>query len=100
MPRSAIDCKHWLRSAYTAITAAAYDTELATKWIARVADEDVKYADLRDTEGEPSLDNMIRVNITRLMTGDSAKRAHRLVAELQRVHDVEWAKPEKGFPER
>ena len=92
LPRSAADCKHWLRSAYTAITAASYDPELSIPWIANVSDQSIRYADLYDPEGEPTLDTMIRGSINSLMTGDNAKKVHELVAELQRAYDIEWAK--------
>jgi len=90
LPKSAADCKSWLRTVYGAVSIAAFDPTIANSWIWRLREPDIKYEDLRSPESEPTLDEKLRHAITRQMGTEAGKKVPALVSEIEQAIDTEF----------
>ena len=90
LPKSAQEFRTWIRSGFSAVSTAAYDPAKAKPWIWKLAKSEVSYEDLRNTDGERTLDEKLFDALLKAQTAPSAKGAHGLVAEMGRRIDVEY----------
>ena len=90
LPKSAAECKTWMRAVYSAVSVASYDPAVAKPWIWKLRDPEVTYEDLRDTDGETGLDEKLFNALSIIQNAPSAKGAHQLVAEMGRRVDEEF----------
>ena len=79
-----------MRAVFSAVSVASYDPAVAKPWIWKLRDPEVKYEDLRSTDGEAGLDEKLYNALSKAQNAPSAKGAHQLVAEMGRRVDEEF----------